>query len=559
MKKLEIIDEEDMIKRDRSMSELDKIIQNIIEDKFYLFKDADILDFKKGINWEYEHSHSVTTYQLYLHSLDIITFLCNQYKATKDVQLLEKSLEILNNWIEYDNSFPKNPPAKMWCDHGASCRALTITFFYMLSRNKLTLDEGTIYDCLVKHARFLYQDDIYRPNNHGIMMDRALILLSIVLATHEDAKKWKTKALARIKEAFNRDFSHKGTHLENSPAYHILVMDLFISTEDFLNKNDLTLGEEFHNRLQYAKKYFQYLAKPNKILPMLGDSSSLSKIRIKKNFDNFLDIQAGIAIIQHLDEHDPNLSTWLTFTCGYGSKTHKHYDDLSFNLFWKGRDIFIDSGRYNYDTKNKYRSYVVSPLAHNTIAIEGLTYQLGTPLNAQNRITITDFDNNPTYNLIKGKNLNYKGKEIYRTLIFLKPDIIIVFDKILSSSNNKGLQLFNLAPHAEIKKVKDKSVIIKSGENEIEIISLLSIDGIKVYHGDREKPRAVISQKFASLTDISQIEISKKGTNLEFLTLIKLGDVKVKGEVDVLPEINFDQKINQLNIKANNHEFSLVL
>ena len=543
-----------MLKRDRSMTELDKTIQYLKEDKLYLFQNADLVDIKKeGINWEYEHSHSAATYQVYLHSLDIITYLCNQYKVTEEMQLLERSLEILNEWIEYDKSSPKKPPARMWTDHPASCRALTITFFFMLSRDKLTLNESIIYDCLVKHAQFLNQDEIYRPNNHGIMMDRALILLSIALATHKDAKKWQYKALGRIKEAFNRDFSHKGTHLENSPAYHILVMDLFISTENFLNKNDLTLGAEYHKRLQLAKKYFQYLAKPNKILPMLGDSSSLSKIRNKKIYDNFLDIQAGIAIIQHLDKSDPQLSTWITFICGYGSKTHKHHDDLSFNLFWKGKNIFIDSGRYNYDPKNKYRSYITSPLAHNTITIEDSIYQLGKPLNTQKSITITDFINNSVYNLIKGKNLNYNEKEVYRTLVFLKPDIIIIFDKILSKSDNKGLQLFNLAPDAEITAVKDKSVSIKSGENEVEIISLLAIDDIKIYHGDRETPRGVISQKFARLTDISQIEISKRGRNLEFLTLVKLG------EIDVLPEINYNQEVSQLKIKTTNYEFSLML
>lgn len=552
-KRIQFIKEQNLLKRDRALNGLDKIIQHLNEGKFYFFLGADPLDFKEGIDWEYEHPHSTATYQVYLHSLDTIMYLCNQYTVTKEAQLLEKAFQILNDWLKYDNSSSKNAPPKMWYDHPASCRALTITFFYMQAKEMLPLNEELIYDCLVKHAQFLYQDEIYKPNNHGIMVDRALILLSIVLATHKDAKKWQSKALSRIKEAFNRDFSCKGTHLENSPTYHTLVMNLFISTEEFLKKNNLTLGEAFHNRLKLAEKYFQYLAKPNKILPMLGDSSSQTKISSKKNYNNFLDIHAGIAIFQHLNEKNPKLSTWLTFTCGYGSKTHKHLDDLSFNLFWKGKDIFIDSGRYNYDKKNKYRSYMTSPLAHNTIAIEGLTYKLETPINDQKKIAITDFDNNSIYNYVKGRNIKYKGREIYRTLIFLKSNFIIIFDKIISSKNNKGLQLFNLAPHIEVEEVKDKSVSLKAGKYKVEVTSLLEIDDISIYHGDKETPRAIISQKFAKLTDISQIEFSKQGTNLDFLTLIKLGKPKI------LPELSYNKETNKLGIKINNHEFSLIL
>ena len=552
-KKLQPVEEKNLLKRERSLAELDKAIKYLNEGKFYLFQGADVLDFKEGIDWEYEHPHSTATYQVYLHSLDIVNYLCNQYKKTKETYLLEKSLNILNDWMEYDKSDPKNPPEKMWYDHPAACRALTITFFYVLAKNTLTLDEGVIYDCLVKHAQFLYQDEIYRPNNHGIMMDRALLLTSIVLAQHNDAKKWQNRALARLKEAFNRDFSFKGTHLENSPDYHIIVMKLFKSTEKFLKKNNLSLGKEFRNRLKQAENYFQYLAKPDKTLPMLGDSSSVAKIRAEKKFDDFLDIQAGIAIVQQLNKKKPDQSTWLTFICGYGSKTHKHRDDLSFNLFWQGKDIFIDSGKYNYDIKNKYRAYVISPMAHNTVTIENWTYRLDAPQVSQNNISITDFISNSVYSLIKGKNLNYKGKEIYRTLIFLKPDIIIIFDKILGKSKAKALQLFNLAPSAKITELKENSVSISIGDDEIEMISLLDIDDIKIYFGDRKLPRGIMSQKFAQLTDISQIEISKKGTNLEFLTLIKLGDPTN------LPKISYDRSLSLLTITTDDKDFNLIL
>ena len=55
----------------------------------------------------------------------------------------------------------------------------------------------------------------------------------------------------------------------------------------------------------------------------------------------------------------------LIVTGACWNDTHKHVDDLSFELFEFGRMIFIDSGIYSY-TRDSMRSYVLGPLAHNT-------------------------------------------------------------------------------------------------------------------------------------------------------------------------------------------------
>lgn len=551
--KLNPIKENNLLTRGVSIGEIDKILQCLEEKKFYLFRGADVLEFKDGIDWEYQHSHSVSTYQVYLHSLDLVNVLCHQYKKTKEASLLEKALAILSSWLEYDKTAKENPLVKAWYDHAVACRVMAITLFFTLSRGVLKVNEEMIFNCLVKHALFLYEDKNYARNNHGIMMDQALVLSSIVLKSHKNAKHWENKALMRLKEAFNRDFSAKGTHLENSPDYHKMVMNLFLKTERFLNKNNLTLGEAVNRRLEEAKKYFAYLLKPNGLVPYLGDSSLEAVHSNQKKYEPFIDNQAGIAIFQHLDADCPERSTWMSFICGYGSKTHKHHDDLSVNLFWKGKDIFVDSGKYNYDKNSKYRQYMTSPLAHNVITVEGMIYGINSPLVDVEKIAITDFIHNPLYDLVKGKNLNYEGKELYRTFIFLKPNIIIIFDKVLGNMNSKGLQLFNLAPHIEILENKDNNLKIKSDDEIIEIIQLLEIDDMKIYHGDKDTPRAVISSKFAVLTDISQVEFSKKGKNLEFLTLIKLG------EAGVAPQIKYDQRINRLTVKTDDYEIDLIL
>ncbi len=58
-----------------------------------------------------------------------------------------------------------------------------------------------------------------------------------------------------------------------------------------------------------------------------------------------------------MEDTDPAAATWTMFKAGYLSKTHKHADDLSFMLYSKGYDIFVDPGWYNYISGSKYKDY----------------------------------------------------------------------------------------------------------------------------------------------------------------------------------------------------------
>src|SRR5690606_612584 len=129
----------------------------------------------------------------------------------------------------------------------------------------------------------LYQDSIYPKNNHGIMMDRALISLHLVLLKHPKSALWLEKGISRIREAFHRDFSYKGVHLENSPDYHSMVMKMFVKIEEFLSKNNLTLGNDIVKRIELTKEYMKYIVKPDNTVPLIGDTS-LSRVSIQKNF-----------------------------------------------------------------------------------------------------------------------------------------------------------------------------------------------------------------------------------------------------------------------------------
>lgn len=551
-KKLAYIKPHNTIKKVKYTAETKEIVDLIMDGKYYFFKNLDVVEFKNGIDWNYQHHNSSNTYQLYLHSLEAVNHLCSYYEVNKKVDVIKKANEIILDWI--NNNLRANTSRYSWYNHTVASRSLAIVYFYSLSKGVLAIDEELLYECLVEHATFLANDSKYVKNNHGIMMDRALILLSIVLKANPSAKLWQEKALFRIREAFNRDFSYKGVHLENSPDYHSMVRRLFISTEQFLQKNNLTLGEDIINRLDRTNEYFKYLYKPDKTIPIIGDTSKSTNLKLEKKFQSFIDTEAGIAILQDKNINSPELSTWISFVCGYGSKTHKHHDDLSINLFYKGKDIFIDSGKYNYNKTDVFRKYIISPLAHSTIAVKGESYRIGDPILEQENIKITDYTTNKYYDLVKGKNTAYSNVSFVRTLIFFKPDVLIIFDNVSSDVKNEYLQIFNLAPHIEIKKLDGDNALLKSGDEVIKIEQLIGDIKSKSYHGDRNIPRAVYSEKFGKLIDNHQIEFIKMGKSVNFLTLIKMGNNNNR-----LGNLSFDNENSILSLEIDKQFLTIPL
>lgn len=268
----------------------------------------------------------------------------------KKIEYLKKSYEIYLNWKDYAKG--KEVSYYCWYNHSISNRAVTFVYFYTLAKDYINIDEKELHELLVKHAEYL--NSKYVNNNHGIMMDRSLIILSSFL-NHEKSSRWRNKAIFRIKDAFYRDFSYKGIHLENSPEYHNIVRQLYSSTSNILEVNNGSLGDNIKSKLKMTSQYLKYVVKPDGTLPIIGDTE-LKSLKVNKRFDSMYDEEAGIVIMQTKNENEPNKSTWISFICGYGSQTHKHFDDLSFSLQFNGKDFFIDSGKYNYNENDKIRS-----------------------------------------------------------------------------------------------------------------------------------------------------------------------------------------------------------
>ena len=550
---LEVIESKSLLTTTKKNKKTLEIADNIMHNNFYLMDGLDVIQFTDTIDWNYIHPKSSNTYKLYIQCLNVISYLVDAYQLTSEKKYLFKANEILLDWINYI-SHDKTDNKYKWVDHSVSNRVLNIIYLYTVGHDVINLDEGKIIPLLIKHGEFLEDDNNYTPNNHGIMVDRSLIYLSAFLKNYKYSQNWFEKARYRIINALYRDFSSKGVHLENSPAYHTMTRRIYRDIEKSLEPLNMTLGPEVHQMLEKSYDYIKLIMKPNNELPLIGDTQKNRIKGFEKSYETFQDEQAGISIIQNKNLHNPQLSTWLAFICGYGSTTHKHRDDLSFSLFHNGEDVFIDSGRYNYDKSDEIRKYLLSTKAHTTFTVSDEDYDIKSSYENRNNIKMTGFTDNESYSYVKGINKAYKGSYLSRSILYIKPNIIIIKDVGKSDEHKEFEQIFNLSPTISVNPHSDNKSYLIGEKNKISIKQLNITGSPLIAKGDESIPIAVISERFGEVTRTNQVIYKATGKEVEFITVINLNEK----DNDAI-QINYSKESSKLSINYNGQFFNVVI
>jgi hypothetical protein len=139
--------------------------------------------------------------------------------------------------------------------------------------------------------------------------------------------------------------------------------------QDLIEEGVLPLTADSAALFNKAKDMRHWLVTPEDTLPSIGDTEyNSSSILREKNPDTStfkLLPNDGLAIVREAKSR-------LWFYGFHHSRTHKHDDDLSFFLWDKGQPLFIDAGKFAYESDKK-REYVLSRAAHNTAIIPGLS------------------------------------------------------------------------------------------------------------------------------------------------------------------------------------------
>lgn len=486
------------------------------------------------------------SYQLYIQSLRIAAVLLLKYEKSKNIRYLYKAEELIYSWITYVSEGTEEP--MVWYDHPTSNRVqVLIHYLYLIKDTKEEIDYSLFRSILNKHGEVLGNDDIYINNNHGLMMDKSLMLLGNVL----DDENFFVKGYYRSIDTFWYSFSSKGTHLENSPNYHNMVVRMYEQLQKYLVNNNQSYNETILNNLKLANNYLNIIMKPDSMLPPIGDSDH-TLWKANKSYENFYDEEAGIAVLQFNDIK----SFYVNFICGYSSRTHKHKDDLSINLNYNGEDFITDSGKYNYNGKDPIRNYIISPAAHSSFQLKKFNYDIKHSNRFNRKITMNGFNFTDNVSLVKGMHGDYKDTDIVlnREVIQInKLPIVILYDFIDNEDGNKYnfIQNFNLSDNIDAKYSRKLCRLNGQKENLI-IKQLLKTDKPEVILGDEKTPIAVNATGFSKVIETSQVKYHKSTAKRDvFLTAIY--DDSIINEVKLL---NLDQTL-ELKIDGNIYNINI--
>src|SRR5699024_11157175 len=408
------------------------------------------LRYTNKFNWDIQIGKKTNMAMLHLHSWETLSYLLIAYHYTLEEKYLKKIFQLIESWYDSSKTFETK---YQYYTHCVADRSIILAYIFKLD---YTNQNTKLIEYLVKnHIDYLGNDKNYVKYNHGAMIDRSLIILSLITENNE----YLEKGIYRFKNNVSNTFTDNMICVENSITYSIYNLELIVSTQKYILDpyiNGVSLISNFDVAIQTALTFVDSLKKPNNTFPLYGDGELVTTDSLKKTIlyahyydhkifkkysittntlHSFYYPQEGYLIIKNRNFH-------FFIRCGDIVKNHKHGDDTSFTLYYN-KDIFIDPGTYNYD-KGKIRNYLNSSLAHNNILVNGEDYDY--IKNDPSSVSINEFNDNTNHYHIKLKNYSYHSARIYRNFYILKNDFtLVIIDDISSPLKNVNTQVFNIS------------------------------------------------------------------------------------------------------------------
>lgn len=472
---------------------------NDVLNQYFLFRDDWDMEktnipyqFKNEIDWKaMPNDDEEWCYMLNRHKYWID--LGKAYLLTGNEKYAKGFVKQVTHWIA-NNPLDDSLKNYSWrrIEAGIRCENWIKSFEYVKKSKSITPA------FLSKFLESLYQQGVYinsafsgfsQTSNWGVLEYQGLFNLSLFLDDFKIAPQWQTDAIDKLTTCINLQILEDGTQWEQSPMYHNEVFHCYMNVNLLSQQKGIKLPEVLVKKtkeMAYANVKWQ---KPNYHQPLLGDSddtdlrglltlaaSIFDDPVLKSRAFNTLDYETlfikgmeNNKIYENIPSKFPDFlsayqqssgdfymrSSWeadATYTSFHLKKLgcgHGHDNLLHFTIFANGRDYLIDGGRFSY-VDNEWREFFKNNKSHNTLGVDDLTNSIykdswlntfeARSQGVYTKIT-TDFD------YAEAENTAYKRLVdpvfIKRRMLYLKPDVWLVFDSFSANGNHAYAQYFN--------------------------------------------------------------------------------------------------------------------
>jgi hypothetical protein len=437
----------------------------------------------------------------------------------------------------------------------------------MAARERLALS-------LAQHFLFVERNlSVGKFANTHLVGEAAALAIGGLFLSCSHSKRWLQKGLHHMEEQMRLQVRSDGGHAEQSAAYHRFFMDQYHLVNAVLQVNNRSYSPATLRCLERMTEFLMDILLPDGSAPGFGDCDDARGIWCRsdapRDYRSLLALgavvfgrsdfksiageaaeellwlygESALDTFENMPAHPPEhtsaaypdtgyytlRSGWapgdsvLTFDCGplgYGPSGHGHADALSFQLFAHSYAFLVDPGTYSYNLDYRWRDIFRSTRAHNTLLIDGFDQSAGQDrmswsFMAQARcrrwLSTSEFD------LVEGEHDGYRRLSDpvshRRVVVFLKPDIWLIYDLLAASSHHEAEMFLHTRPDCEVELEPGLSAarLRSPGGHVLHVRSLqngMAPARIEVFRGTDDKGSPIeYSEEYGCKTPSSAIRI----------------------------------------------------
>jgi len=354
-----------------------------------------------------------------------LVVLARAYQVSKDLKYAQAVVTQLTSWLDanpYGYGMNWCNPLELGVRLINWVWAIDLISDAQLFRGtfKTRMLEAVFLQCRDIHSKFSQGSS---ANNHLVGEASGLYIASRYFSQFEQSDLWQ-KASKEVLETqvVAQSFSDGGSR-EHAFSYQFFVYQLYFFASQVGEWSGDTFSPVFHDRLKLIALFIANIAEAGEQFPLLGDQDDgyaldlgdhihnvgalcaianqlapdpqLQRNIQQENESSFWIFEKPIASVDNQEkplqskafkesgyfllqagEQQQGNQVSLLFDCaqlGYTAiAAHGHADALSFIMRLNGKDLFVDTGTYDYYSFPKWRDHFRKTQAHNTIEVDGL-------------------------------------------------------------------------------------------------------------------------------------------------------------------------------------------
>lgn len=461
------------------------------------------------------------TYRFSWHSLHPATILTVYAHKTNDQMAVMAARDFISLWLERSYYNVDEDQKFAWYDHGTAERLMAFLLFYM--QNEKTLDKRfseRLRVAIFRHAQLLSSELFYayhqpmRYHNHAWFQDIALMCVALTFREWNSSQGWLECAIERFEDQIAHLITREHGYAvmsENAIGYHIGARRIIDFAAELAKCSgmpsslvDVSCGmERFESLMCYPK---------TKRYPTFGDTFLSLKEQVKKHIEEhcngcFVLEKSGYAVVRGTHEGE----LWmLSVIASSQTKTHKHEDNLSFTLFFEGKEWLLDPSFYSHDYADPIPAYLRSHVAHNALVLRDQPYSI-TPGVA----TIREDEKNGDEDFaIRGEHRCYAQNSISRRISGKIDSLRVNFlDEIEGKVRDGASLMFHCGLGVDVTCSQDGFVMLSHKDSDYCLVFNIAYDACKIYRGGNSDDElyGMTGTGFMQSTEIVTIEFPLMG------------------------------------------------